>query len=245
MSARVAAIRLAVARALLVVGALLVAHAARAGPKEARALWDRARAMRDAPWRERAAAYRAAVLEANPSDRLRVRALLALARVLRDADHAHGAAAVEALAAATGPERDETRIRALLDHARALRDEGDAETADRLLEEVARVARAEVPRVADQALDLRSEDALDRRDDATLLRVEALAERDRAAPHVRIRVAGRLGERLLAKGDEEGARRCLRLAEAALREVERRADEDALLATKAWLDLPLRSLLRA
>jgi hypothetical protein len=230
----------------LLLGVLAAAAAlpnAAGGPTEARAAWEAARALRDAPWRDRARAYRRVVEEAHPTDRLRGRALRALGGVLRGAGHAHGAAAAEAWAAAAGPDRDDARLDAVLDHARAMRSEGDAAVATARLEEVLRLARADAPRLADQALDLRAEDAFDAGDDATLARLHATAERERAATPVRIRVAGRLGERRLALGDRAGAQRCLAAARAAVREAEREDDAAALAATRAWLDLPLRRAL--
>jgi tetratricopeptide (TPR) repeat protein len=237
--ARRAALVLAVGAALGA-GASVAIRPASAGPQEARDAWERAKALRGAPWRDRALAYRRVIDESNRTDRLRVRALLALGDVLREADHPHGAAAVEALAAATGSSRDETRLGAVLDHARSMRKEGDAEVAARLLDEVVRLARADSPRLADQAMELRSEDAFHERDDEALAWLHTLAERDRAAPHVRVRVAGRLGERLLDRGDRDGAKRCLKTAEAVVRDAERTDDAASLQATRAWLDLPLR-----
>jgi hypothetical protein len=230
-------------RARFLVLVLALAPAAAAGPLETRELWDHARTLAGRPWRERFAAYRAVVAAAAPSDRYRGRALLAMAGILRDARHVHAAAAAEAGAARSGPEADGDRVKAALALAKGLRAEEDREATAAPLEDVAAAGRAEVPWLADEALDLLGGLAFDARDlDGAVLVARRLAKA-RAAADVRIVAEGRVGLLRLDAGDRVGALRCLRDAERAFLGAGRGDDAASRRATKAWLDLPLRARL--
>lgn len=215
----------------------------RAGPLEARAAWERAQALRAGPWRARVVALRAVRTETGPSDSLYTRALAAEARALRDVQRGHGAAALEARAAALGPPRDPERAARLLTQARALLSEGDRAAALAPLLAAAEVARHEVPWHADEALEALARLASEDGDLAALRLLAARAERERARPSTRIALWGALGLAALEAESRPEAEACLARAERAFRLAARADAREAARAAATWLDLPLRARL--
>jgi hypothetical protein len=220
---------------------LLASAPARAGPVEARARWREAAAVRKtAPWRDRLVAYRSVRTEAGGSDPIGPRALAAEAKILREAGHAHGAAASEAAAAAIGPRRDEDRVHAALEAGRALLADGDLVGARAHLRDVVENGGAATPASTGPALETLARIAREGRDGAGLERLAARARDDvPAAAGVRLAILDLLGLERLDGGDASGARRA--------HAEQRRVYEDAVRsggttgreAAKAWLDLDL------
>jgi hypothetical protein len=233
--------------AFLVSLAVLVLGTApsRAGPLEARAAWERAQALRAGPWRARVVALRAVRAETGPSDSLYTRALAAEARALRDVQRLHGAAALEARAAALGPARDPERAARLLTQARALLSEEDRAAAHAPLLAAAEVARHEAPWHADEALEALGRLAAEDGDLAALRLLTARAEREQARPSTQIALWGALGLATLGAGSRAEAESCLARAERAFRRAVRADSREAARAAKTWLDLPLRARLAA
>jgi hypothetical protein len=225
-------------------GLLLLGGAvASAGPREARDRWREAEAARDAPWRERVVSYRAVRREAGEGDPMRARALVAEAKVLREADEHAAAQAAEAVAAALGPARDPDRLARALAAARALHSEGDdagaaTDAADVVEHGSASPALASaslllLARIASTARDVDAVDALARR-----------AERDLPGSVVdRLEILDLLGTLALALDDEPRARRALADQKRVFASARRGGDALERSAAKAWLRLSLPRLL--
>ena len=225
---------------LLLLLALPLARRTAGGPLEARRLQEAARALRHAPWRVQTAAWRAVLAEAVPSDRVHRRALEGWARDLRRAGLVHGAAALEARAAALGPARDRGRLGSQLGLVRGLRAEGDLDAAAPLLAEIADLARHVAPSLADRARAWQVDDAFDRGDLPALERLARCLADERAGLALRLETAGAVGLLRLAAGDLRGARRALEEAQRLYRASQREDDALALRCAKLWLDLALR-----
>ncbi len=232
---------------VLLLAALLLLAITRSegGPLEARRLQEQARALRHAPWRVQATAWRAVLDEAAPTDRVHRRVLQDYARDLRAAGLPHGAVALQARAAALGPARDRGRLGSQLGLVRSLRGEGDLDAAAPRLAEVADLARNIAPAMADRAREWQLDDAVDRGD---LERVESLASqlaKERAGLALRLEAVGALGLLRLGAGDPRGARRSLTEARRLYRISQRKDEKVALRCAKLWLDLDLRRRLPA
>lgn len=230
---------------LLLVGLLLGPRSpATAGPLEARALWEEAKATTKGPWPARVRALRAVVEACYPTDRVRARALSALAATLRKAQLPHGAMAFEARAASQGARRDRRRIDAELRLASALRREMDLHAAATHLRAVAEDGRRVAPRNAERALGLLAEDAFETGDEAALTDTYRRLLATRARPDLRLEALGWLGLLRLAAGDRPRAERTYRAART-LYERAARDDADAVRCARIWLDYPLRRALQA
>lgn len=224
----------------------LAGPVAHAGPVEAREAWEQARLLAQRPWRERVRAYRAVRQATHARDPLRARALSAEARVLRQQGRVHAAAALEAWATAATPEHEPERAARCDAQAGLLHGEGDVHAARACWEEAERRARREQPWRADEALEALARLAAEQAEHARLRSWCLHAEAVKARPSTRVALWGAWGLLALAQGGTPG----LRAAEQALAhaatafEQSARADpREALRASKAWLDLPLRQRL--
>src|SRR5205814_1585305 len=148
---------------------------AQGGPREARERWKEAQAAGSAPWRERAALYRAVRVEAGASDPIGVRAAEAEARALREGGHVEGAAAAHALAAGRGAPRDPGRLGRAVTAARERLEDGDLPAATAYLEDVCAHGGASATVPTSAALLLLARTALDAADPAALERHAARA----------------------------------------------------------------------
>ncbi len=137
---------------LLLAASLACAREARAGPEDARRAWEHAQTLRAGPWRLRLAALREARREANRTDPMEVRTLLAEAKLLESIGHAAAARVAEAAAVALSPRHDPSRLSRLVSNARELLAEEDAVGARPLLEEARVLGRSGAPAALAAAL---------------------------------------------------------------------------------------------
>jgi hypothetical protein len=235
----VAATALGIAAAL---GLASIAGPARAaaGPLEARRRWKEAQALDAAPWRERLAAFRAVRREAAPSDDYAARALLAEARVLREAAFVAAAAATEAVAANGGGRRDPDRLGRVLSAARALLAEEDARGARPLLLDVVDAGGASAAAFTGPALELLGRLASDRGDDDALARlVRRAADETPDRFDTRLRLLDLVGMRALRRGARADAEHALKEQKRLFAAARREGDAAERTAGRAWLGLAL------
>lgn len=232
--------------AAAVAGLAIAATFAHAGPLEARRRWKEAQALDAAPWRERLAAFRAVRREAAPTDAYAARALLAEARVLREASLVAAAAATEAVAAVTGARRDPDRLGHVLTAARALVAEEDARGARPLLLDVVEAGGAAAPAFTGPALEVLGRLAADRGDDAALARLVRRAADETPDRHdVRLRLLDLVGLRALSRGERDAAERALAEQKRLFAAARREGDASERVAARTWLTLELPKRLDA
>ncbi|MFO0932506.1 MAG: hypothetical protein U1E39_07325 [Planctomycetota bacterium] len=216
------------------------ARRAAAGPLEARQRWKEAQALDAAPWRERLVAFRAVRREAAPTDGYAARALLAEARVLREAAYAATAAATEAVAANGGGRRDPDRLGHALSAARALVADEDARGARPLLLDVVDAGGSSAPAFTGPALELLGRLASDRGDDDALARlVRRAAEETPERWDTRLRLLDLVGMRALRRGARDDAERTLKEQKRLFAAARREGEAAERVAGRAWLGLDL------
>lgn len=216
------------------------ARRAAAGPLEARQRWKEAQALDAAPWRERLVAFRAVRREAAPTDGYAARALLAEARVLREAAYPAAAAATEAVAANGGGRRDPDRLGHALSAARALVAEEDARGARPLLLDVVDAGGSSAPAFTGPALELLGRLASDRGDDDALARlVRRAADETPERWDTRLRLLDFVGMRALRRGARDDAERTLKEQKRLFAAARREGEAAERIAGRAWLGLEL------
>ncbi|MBL9085838.1 MAG: hypothetical protein JNM10_01730 [Planctomycetia bacterium] len=220
------------------------ARRATAGPLEARQRWKEAQALDAAPWRDRLAAFRAVRREAAPTDGYAARALLAEARVLREAAYRAAAAATEAVAANGGGRRDPDRLGHALSAARALVADEDARGARPLLLDVVEAGGSSAPAFTGPALELLGRLASDRGDDDALARlVRRAADETPERWDTRLRLLDLVGLRALRRGARDDAERALKEQKRLFTAARREGEAAERVAGRAWLGLELPKLL--
>ena len=231
------------ALALLGAGASLLAWPSplvEGGPREARERWREAQNAKGAPWRERAALYRAVRVEAAATDPIGARAAEAEAKALAEGGHCEAAAAAEALAAGRGAPRDPDRLGRVVTAGRERLDEGDVAAAAAYFEDVCAHGGAAAPVPTAAALVHLAKIAKESADPAALERIAARASALLPRAYdVRLEVADCVGLERLAAGDEPSARRMLTEERRLYEEGRRMGAESERAAEKVWLTIEL------
>lgn len=225
---------------LLLAASLACAREARAGPEDARRAWEHAQTLRAGPWRLRLAALREARREANRTDPMEVRTLLAEAKLLESIGHVAAARVAEAAAVALSPRHDPSRLSRLVSNARELLAEEDAVGARPLLEEARVLGRSGAPAALAAALPLLARLAADV---GAFESIDLLADEAGSVtaehPEARLRILDLAGTLALARGDTPSARRRLDAQRRCFADAIRRRGDTADRVSRVWLALEL------